>query len=261
MISATITGLAMATIAATGNAAPQMLAAAATTEPVKFHCQGDICRAEIQTICLEESRPVPNVGTRYHLADGSHLRFSGTNQDGQTIALTGKLSVSLASLRGWTVVEASLPRAELVKLGIDTLTVEVEQNVSLIPAAVAGDTRPHNPAGIKHVASTMRAIASDVMTERQGEVSAAQYLSKLGLGLSIEKAAAAHGADSYWQYINALLKQAPDASQPFLNRAYDHCRALTRGIEDHLRGCFKQSADSIMSDVTRDYWQQARPKF
>jgi hypothetical protein len=261
MISTLVTGLTVATIAATGNAAPQMLAAAATTEPVKFHCQGDICRAEIQTICLEESRQVPKVGTRYHLAAGSHLRLSGTGSGGQSIPLTGKMSVALASLRGWTVVEVSVPRSELTKLGVDNLTVEVEQNVSLIPAAVAGDPRPHNPAGIKHVASTMRAIASDVMTERRGEVDAAQYLSKLGLGLSATEARAANGADSYWRQISALLKKAPDASQPFLNKAYDDCRASTRGIENHLSGCFKKNADSIMSDVTRDYWQQARPKF
>ncbi len=249
------------TMLATAHAAPQILAAAPTTEPVAFKCHGGICTAELQTICLEEDRMGPAPGTVYHAAGKNMLQLSGTRPDGTKIALGDKVKMSITSVRRWTTVRVSVPQKRLKDLGLQSVAVQVGENASLIPAARPGDPEPHDAMGIANVTGPKRMIAAAVMSANRGDMKAAQYLSKLSYTLSPIEAARAQGNVAYWRKIDAMIDQAPQGSQIAARKAYDHCRAVTFGIENQLPSCLRKTSDGIMSVITTKYWRDVKPIF
>lgn len=121
-------------------AAPQILGLVASTGPIPFACDGAGCRAELSSFCLQQPRANPAPGTAYQPAAANGIFLVGTDLQGAAVRIAAAPFLRFSSARGFTAVTAEISAADLRKLGLAEIAVEIGPEVSLLP--VAGDVDP-----------------------------------------------------------------------------------------------------------------------
>lgn len=239
------------------HAAPQALALVNSDGEVALQCHDGDCAATFSTYCLQKSRSMPSAGTAYEIANAGQVRLVGVRPDGSRVVLDASSELRLSSLRRQIAMRIALPKARLDALGLESATIEIGRNVTLLPKAVAGDANPLSEAEIALATGPLREVGTRVIESDPGKVGGARWILQLTDTLPrtvaltpkarrqfLDRARNAHARSN-------LSVAARDQAQDILNI----CQVKTElGAYDSLRQCFERRHDIQLWQVNVDYW-------
>lgn len=236
-------------VAPGADAAPQVLALFSTDRPVALACDGDICRAELPTLCLQPGRRAPQPGRGYRLAEGQSLGIVGRGAGGRivSVALGGELTVTAA--RTHVAVTVSVPRAVLDRYGLERAGIAVGDNVSVIPLAAADDSRPLTAGEIARASGESRRLATAIVDRDPDRMPAVRLMTR------IANAVPAGADDAIWA---AMVDEAKEigvsaAAIGFARFNYDLCKFKTANrIVTSFRQCLRGLSDDSMEFMNGD---------
>lgn len=239
-----------AALAAPGaDAAPQVLALFSTDRPVALACDGDICRAELPTLCLQPGRRAPSPGRGYRLADGQSLSIVGRGAGGKTVTVALGRNIAIAAARTHVAVTVTVPRAVLDRYGLERAGIAVGDNVSAIPLAAADDSRPLTAGEIARASGESRRLATAIVDRDPDRMPAVRLMTR------IANAVPAGADDAAWA---AMVGEAErggvsDAAIGFARFNYELCKFKTANrIVTSFRQCLRGLSDDSMEFLNGD---------
>ena len=239
-----------AALAATNaNAAPQVLALFSTDRPVALACEGDVCRAELPTLCLQPGRRVPQPGRGYRLADGQSLTLTGRGPDGGEVSVALDREISIAAARTHVSVEVSVPRALVERHGLREARIAVGETVAVVPVAAAGDPRPQRASEVAWATGEARRLAAAIVDRDPDRMPAVRLMTR------ISNALPAGDADAIWASMvgDAERDGVSAAALRFARFNYDLCKFKTANrIVATFRQCLRGLSDDSMEYLNED---------
>ena len=239
-----------AAIAASGaEAAPQALALFSTDRPVTLACGGDVCRAELPTLCLQPGRRVPRPGRGYRLAEGQSLTLTGRGPDGREIPVALGREVSVTAARTHVSVEVSVPRALVERHGLRDARIAVGEAVTAVPVAAADDLRPQTAGEIAWATGEARRLAASIVGRDPDRMPAVRLMTR------ISNALPARNADALWASMVADAERdgVSAAAIRFARFNYDLCGFKTEnGIVATFRECLRGLSGDSMEYLNED---------
>ena len=242
------------------HAAPQLLGVVASSAPLSLHCEGDICRTEISTICLQAHRETPErhqAYTAYNLSTFS-LNVVNADQEQKDVPLT---EGSFTSTRGYTAVEVSIDVAFLRAQGFEPVSLSVAKDGMLIPVAVADDPDPIADDEIVHAMASLKPAAEDVFKTHSPEYEAIRLVNRLLNETPLKGRMAKADRDQLWD--NTFGESARESSGAGAHRAADiagYCQYRTKqGKFFSVRRCLEQRLDGMLMNINTEYWRAVQP--
>lgn len=241
-------------------AAPQLLGVVASSTPLRLHCEGDTCRTEISTICLQAHRDTPERNQSYTAHDISafSLRMVKANHDEISIPLS---KGSFTSTRGYTAVEVLIDVASYSARGFEPISLSVAKNGMLIPVVVADDSDPITTDEIQHALATLKPAAEDVFKTHSPEYEAIRLVNRLLNETPIKGRMAKADREQLWD--NTFGESARESSGVGAHRAADivgYCQYRTnKGKFFSVRRCLEQRLDGMLMDINTKYWRAVQP--
>lgn len=144
-------------------AAPQILAVAATTVAIPMQCNRAECLVELSAICLQEFRASPMAGTEYYTANNKSFVFTAVTEDSRKVRLPTNLDMKIATARGHNAVQVSVPWKSVRPFAVKQLTLSVPPGIALVPVAIKGDTNPQTELDIELASGPFRKLASHIV--------------------------------------------------------------------------------------------------
>ena len=158
-----------AAFAASGaSAAPQVLALFSTDRPVALACEGEVCRAELPTLCLQPGRRVPQPGRGYRLAEGQSLTLTGRGAGENQVSVALDREVFVTAARTHVSVEVSVPRAIVDRYGLEDARIAIGETAAAVPVAAADDLRRQTAGEIAWATGEARRLATRDRRPRTG---------------------------------------------------------------------------------------------
>ena len=204
MIVALVASSAGRLLAGTGHAATQALALLETKGATALHCDGEICRAEFSTFCLQEERELPRSGDPYRLAAGSQLTLVLTGQDGKTQGIPAADHIRITAARsGHTAVTISVLQSRLAALGARKAAIAAGGQITLFPHPVAGDDNPQTEQDKCSAADTVLRDVPDDRIKRAKQVYAACWRDRVVqlVGNSVRHCLQSRHDRLMWQHV------------------------------------------------------------
>ncbi len=236
-------------------AAPQILALMETPRPVPLTCADGVCRAELAAFCMQQQRPGPSTGARYHIHDAATLTLTARGADGRQVQVS-LATAEIVTVRSYKAVEVRIAEASLT--GLTAPAVQVGPEASLVPVAVEGDGYPLGDDEIARVTGPMRKLAAGLMEGRAERRDAAVIVSHLVNALPPMERIGPAERDSLW---DRTIGDGQGAWTPAgLDRArreLETCRA--RGGFFNWRTCLSFRQDMLIQDLNVDYWNAVKP--
>ncbi|TNE42087.1 MAG: hypothetical protein EP348_00340 [Alphaproteobacteria bacterium] len=237
-------------------AAPQILAVAATDIEVPMRCERGECAAELTTICLQEHRGSPDKGTAYYLPAGNRLDISMVTETGEKIALPN-LKLDIRAARGHNMVRVTFPEKTIRALGPLRLEVSVPAHVTLVPVPAPDDRNPQTPADIALTTGPLRLLA-DRMVDQDGEKRKAaelvtQVINRLPFQGHASKEERATSLASF-----AALKENAAFSTPAKTEAdavIQRCDKQTIAGNTTFKECLGSWHDHLIGKLNTQYWK------
>ena len=230
-------------------AAPQVLALFSTDRPVALSCAGDVCRAELPTLCLQPGRRVPQPGRAYRLADGQSLSLVGRGADGREVSLVLGRATAIAASRTHVAVTVSVPRALLDRHGLERAAIAVGGNVSAIPVSAAEDFRPQTAGEIAAATGHGRRLATTIVDREPDRMPAVRLMTRMSNALP------AGGRDAAWASMIAEAEASgvSGAAIGFARFNYELCEFKTANrIVASFRECLRGLSDDSMEFLNTD---------
>ena len=252
LVVATLTGISGAA------AAPQILALLETTEPTPLACSGGVCRAEFSTMCLQRNREVPSPGTAYAPASPDAVALVLYDADGRATRVAGAPHLKFVVPHSYLSTVASIPEAELRRLGAIRAAVEIAPLASLIPEAKRDDTSPLSADEIAAVTGPQRALAERVVANARDTVSAVRAANRFANALLVTPAATQDERLAMWHDIVAASgADATAAGIARIDNIIDTCQFYDehRGFEG-FRGCLRYRRDLLLESINDTYWRR-----
>lgn len=244
----------------TAQAAPQLLGVVASSSPLRLHCEGNMCRTEISTICLQAHRDTPERYQAYTAHDQSTFTLRVVNADQHTIDLPLADGV-FTSIRGYTAVEVAVDVAALRARGLDPVSMSVAKDGMLIPVAVAGDPDPIAQEEIVHAMASLKPAAEDVFKTHSPEYEAIRLVNRLLNETPMKGRMAKADREQLWD--NTFGESARESSGVGAHRAADiagYCQYRTKqGRFFSVRRCLEQRLDGMLMDINTEYWRAVQP--
>ncbi|MDD9906579.1 MAG: hypothetical protein OXT06_23655 [Rhodospirillaceae bacterium] len=240
-----------ATFAGTAGAAPQILALVASNGvATPMHCADGTCKAELSSFCLQQERETPLAGTVYHAMAPDALTLVVEKSDGTTLRLPAGDRLRLTSERGSSSVLAQIDASGL---GAARVSIEVADQVSLLPEAAAGDSNPLTGQEIAVVTASLRKLGSQVVDDGGVRIAAARETNRLinALDFSAEDAK----SSAAWKKITAW-KPGIRSGQYWANQRISHCQSKPAGPA--LGRCLRDWHDFLIRQLNTEYWDKAR---
>ncbi|HEY7610370.1 MAG TPA: hypothetical protein VIF14_14135 [Alphaproteobacteria bacterium] len=242
------------------SASPQILALLSTDGPVPLHCQGAVCTAELSAFCLEKERATPATGTVYRAAPRATIVLLVTAADGSVREIDGSALAQFASLRDMTAVRVTIDRRALGD-DVERIALRAGTNVSLLPAPLPNDGRPHSAAEIARATGTLRADGA-LRVDASPEAGVARGLARAldSLRFEDETAALWHaGAAAGAVRACAADVAAVKARRKDIIGVHGHWTG--RGIvgEPSLKSCLEEAHAALMTRLNQRYWRGETP--
>lgn len=244
----------------TAQAAPQLLGVVASASPLRLHCEGDICRTEISTICLQSHRDTPERYQEYTAHDAS--AFSLTVVDAKHNEIDVPLSKeTFKSIRGYTAVEVSIDVAALRGQGLEPTSLSVANDGMLIPVADLNDPDPIADDEIIHAMASLKPTAEDVFKTHGPEYEAIRLVNQLLNETPMKGRMAKADREQLWD--NTFAESARESSGAGAHRAADiagYCQYRTKqGKFFSVRRCLEQRLDGMIMNINTEYWRAVQP--
>jgi hypothetical protein len=234
-------------------AAPQIMAVAATDGPVPLNCAGGVCKAEFSSVCLQPNRDNPVSGTRYDLV-GETVWLVLTDGDGSQRRLRPQSKVRVDTVRTYTSVELSVPRHEIGDAV--AVALEVTKFTAAMPRPVADDPKPLGQGEVSMITGPGLEIAAQTLRRQDGAVVAAGIMMRM---LNDLATGPTKPPDDLWRRASSVAP--PDhPGVPRARAAFVLCRSVdSTGRAGFLRGCLIGRHDGLMAELTSKVWRQLRP--
>ncbi len=239
--------------------APQILALVETEAPVPMTCVGDSCWAELSAFCLQRDQAAPRHGTPYEVSNGDALQLVLRNAAGAELRVPAGPHLAIASVRGYTAVTMTLPRAVLEDFGAVAAALAVGEGVSLLPRVIAEDPEHGDDIAVKLAIGPLRSIGRRIVDRGGAAIAAVRATNALinavpsrDLTLPAPRSAAWH------RQIFRRLAEADPKGLVEARATFDECAGRMRyPIGEGFRACLQFRHDAMMDALTRDYWQAA----
>ena len=258
-------GLANVTPAAA--AAPQALLLVATGDDLQLVCERGECAAEVSTICLQQERADPPLGTPYAVIedpeDGPRvepaLTLVGHTADGREVTLPAAGNLGITAERGHSAVKLSVPRAVLQTFGLTSLTVRLARHVALAPEVADGDP-VQTEAELALVRGPLRRVAEQVLTSRGEQVAGARVVRNVINALPRGRRASPAERGAAWRQALGIRPagnsdEISDGALGQAGSAYKICLGIGRhmGFGDY-RDCLGVRHDELINTINGAYW-------
>ncbi len=241
------------------HAAPQVLVLVATANPVELDCADGQCSAEFTSLCLQEHRAQPARGTPYLAFNTAAIQVIGERRDGSTVALPTPDTLAFAAERGHTAVKVTLPVSWLRAHDLASVQVKMDDLVTLVPTAVAGDPQPLSDVEIEVAAGPLTQTAALVLDGHAEQVDAARLTAAAINALPARPGRlSADERDAVWQtgVAPALGAERPGAA--LARQTFDQCNAETTVGSVRLRQCLSSAHDMLINPVNVEYWDAVK---
>lgn len=241
-------------------AAPQMLGVISSASPLTLNCEGDVCKAEISTICLQAERDTPERYQAYVAHDNAAFSLVALDQNDRAITVPLPES-SFSSVRGYTAVEVSMDVSELRKRGVEPKSLSVTNDGLLIPVAVTDDPNPIAPGEVEHVLASLKPAADKVFKQHGPEYEAIRLVNRVINETPMKGRMAKTDREQLWD--NTFGESARESSGVGTHRAADvvgYCQYRTKqGRFFSVRRCLEQRLDGMLMDINSEYWRSVQP--
>ncbi|MBT3371129.1 MAG: hypothetical protein HOA08_21975 [Rhodospirillaceae bacterium] len=247
-----------ATFTLGAQAAPQALALLSTEGDVRLACNGAECAATFSSYCLQNERPSPPGGTAYRLAGREGFAVTALDRHGQTITLAALDTLKLTAARTQVAVRISIERSELDKLGLKQISVNIGNEVTLLPVPLPGDKTPFTASEIALVTDTLRKAGSRLVDLGEGRTETVRWLSKLANSLPYGDLDAPLAGKELMRQASASLAAAKMSGEARSLAAVElrGCgKDLQLQIYPSLRRCLESTHDAYLWDLNANYWQ------
>ncbi len=247
--------MAMAPLAA-ANAAPQILGVVASAQPTQLYCANGECVAQLTAFCLTEYRASPSKGTPYQAHNPQTIKVIGQRADGTVVPLDVAHALRFSSARNHLAVQVSLPQAIMRLYELASITLEVDDGLSLIPTAKPGDPKPITDADIQIATGPLRSVATGIVDRGGPRVEAAQLTTLLINTLPDGGRATDAARAAAWDKAFASLGVEDTKSDGLrlASQAHSQCQAETTVGFTTLRQCLASSHDIFMGKINKKYW-------
>ncbi|MDA1098658.1 MAG: hypothetical protein O2967_06690 [Proteobacteria bacterium] len=239
-------------------AAPQVLALLSTQGEVQLACNGGQCAATFSSYCLQNERVSPPGGTAYELAGADDIRVTGFEPQGRQIRLDALQVLTITALRSQVAVRISIAESRLAELGLSRVSVEVGENVTLVPISQAGDGNPLSDAEIILAKETLRLAGSRIVDADRVRTATVRWLSRLVNALPEDRGGEAMVRDGLVQAAvsGSAMGRLSRAARNLAHGALASCGLdVQLRIYPSLRGCLESAHDAHLWNLNADYWQ------
>ncbi len=243
------------------SAAPQVLALIQSDGKIDLTCNEGKCSAEFSSFCLQSDRFSPRAGTRYNLVGDADIQLHGITREGLEIALDAAKYLKFESIRTHLAVRASVPEAEMARLGLVKVTMSVGKHASLAPAPVPGDSNPLTELKIRFAADSLRQVGAGFIDANGGRMAAAHITGRLINRLPQRGNPDLDELPDLWRgALNKPGTAAPKSGAERMARdALNFCEfAVRRNNIGNLRRCLQTQHDAFINFLNAEYWQAIR---
>ena len=244
----------------TAEAAPQLLGVVASSSPLRLHCDGDVCRTQISTICLQSHRDTPKRFQEYTAHDKSAFSLTVINSSNKEMDVPISKE-TFKSIRGYTAVEVSIDVAGLRAQGFEPTSLSVAKNGMLVPVPDVGDADPIVQEEIVYAMSSLKPTAEDVFKTHGPEYEAIRLVNRLLNETPMKGRMAKADREQLWE--NTFGESARESSGVGAHRAADitgYCQYRTKqGRFFSVRRCLEQRLDGMIMDINTEYWRAVQP--
>lgn len=244
------------TASQTASAAPQVLALLTSDQPIPLACNDSECSALVGTFCLQRDRDIPVYGQPYeaNLPERLTLSLIDTNGAVRQIEAAGA-DLHFSGYSGYSMVRASLRRAELDRLGGTAAALQIGPGISLVPQARTGDRNPQTPEEIAMATGPMRIAAAPYIDQPTVSGDAARLVAALINGLP-ESRTIHDNYDGLWDQTigNGSRQQSNPAALRQAERAYQTC---VESDFNSLRQCLLSQHRQMLVPENRKFWDDS----
>ena len=248
------------TLSTASHAAPQLLGIIATATPVKLHCDGDTCRTELSTICMQVHRDTPERHQPYQAYDLNVFSVVTKTQAGETVHIALD-QASFRAERGYTATSIEFSMDTLKARGLTPIALSVTKGGVLIPTAVAGDPNPIMDGEAEQVFASLQPVADKVFKKHSTDFAAIQIVNRLMSETPDRGRMAKADRENLWS--NTFGENARESSSVGMRRAadtYGYCQYRTKqGKFFSVRRCLEQRLDGMLMNINTDYWKATQP--
>jgi hypothetical protein len=241
-------------------AAPQLLGVVAKTAPLKLHCDGEVCRTQISTICLQAHRDTPKRHQAYEAHNPGSFTVLAKNTDNEVVPVALPPS-SFMSIRGYSAVEVAVDVSSLDGSGMVPMSLTVAHDGLLVPVAVANDPDPINTDEIIHAVASLKPAADEVFKQHGPEYEAVRLVNRLLNETPMKGRMAKADRDQLWD--DTFGESARESVGAGAHRAADvvgYCQYRTKqGRFFSVRRCLEQRLDGMLMNINTEYWKAVQP--
>jgi hypothetical protein len=244
----------------TVQAAPQMLGVVATAAPLKLHCEGDVCRTQISTICLQAHRDTPKRHQAYKAHNPGAFSVLAKNTENEVVSMALPQS-SFMSIRGYSAVEVAVDISSLHGAGLVPMSLTVAHDGLLVPVAIANDPDPIETDEITHAMASLKPAADEVFKQHGPEYEAVRLVNRLLNETPMKGRMAKADRDQLWD--DTFGESARESVGAGAHRAADiagYCQYRTKqGRFFSVRRCLEQRLDGMLMNINTEYWRAVQP--
>jgi hypothetical protein len=244
-----------------GTAAPQMLALVANEDPVKAQCHRGDCYAEFSAFCLQPERRSPAEGTRYYLAEASNVKVTARTQDGRDITLNPEQELEFTSDRTHVAVRIGMSARRMARLGLKEFTIEVGNNVTLVPVPYANDPNPISEHEIDIVGKSLRKLGTRIVDKGGSNIFVARMINRMINVLPPSGRVDEVTRADLWQRTmrGAELAGAPGNAAEVVQGIYAKCERDAYLLNwPNMRNCLESNHDRFIGKLNTKYWKAVK---
>lgn len=245
--------------ALSATAAPQIMAVASTDLKIPVTCDAGECSVELSSICLQEHRASPIIGTAYYVHGTERFELSGLTEQGQEIDLS-HLKLDIKAARGHNAIKVGFREAAIAKYGPMTLQIAVPENVSVVPLPIANDIKPQTDEDIALATGPLRQIAHEIIDLDTHKRDAAELVNQTinrlpweGRASDTERAAARAEFDG-------IVKASgfSGSARANANAVIEECYSRTTAGSLTFRQCLGSWHDRLVGKLNTQYWKSLK---
>ncbi len=240
---------------------PQVLGLIATATPVPLTCTDGRCSTLLSSFCLQEDRPVPGDGQRYHVAGMGDVTVVVTKADGGSAEFSAAGLIEFVSEGDFSRIRADMDEQRLASLDAVAVAVRVQPMVSLLPQADAPVSADIAARDEETANGAPRMLAEGFfkqgLTRTDAALAIRRMVSALPASATAIGSATREARRDVWQKVTSggALQALSQNCVKRAKSALDRCGAYAdMGVKLTLRGCLENTHDQTLREVNDEYW-------
>lgn len=242
------------------HAAPQLLGVVATQAPLKFECEGGVCRADVSTFCMQAERETPDRHQGYSAHNPDVFRIVASTADGKLVRVALG-NAQFASERGYTSTRVHIQTQWLTAQGLTPVGIEAGKGGVLVPTPMPGDANPIKPGEVEYAMASLQPVADKIFKKHGADYEAVQIVNRVLNEIPAKGRMAKNARDNLWE--NTFGETARESVGDAMHQAADvvgYCQVRTKqGRFFSVRRCLEQRLDGMLMNINTDYWQAVQP--